>query len=112
MGGGDQIQPADVAVRIERRDPAAIQPELKIGSAVTGVKHHLVVVAQERNKLASVGECNQLIEDSTTIVASINHVTERDDHIVRLQIDGPQKRLKSNCASVDVGDCNRAGCHS
>ena len=75
------LEAADVAhlnhtrpVPHHRLMTAAVPPELKVRSPFPCVKHHLVMVARNRDKISSATRFYQLVKDAFRINASINIV--------------------------------------
>src|SRR4051812_23984328 len=71
----NEIEPPGVSVGIQCRIAAAIEPELKVGAAIPGVKHHLIVIPKNGNQSASLAESNELIEDALGVDSPIYVIT-------------------------------------
>jgi hypothetical protein len=104
VGSRDEIEPSRRAVGVQGSVTTAVQPESEIVFAVSGPKHHLVVVSQDRHKAASVGQDDQLIENALAVDATINVIAQRDDRVVRLRIDGLDECGQGGRAAVDVAN--------
>ena len=77
---------------------------------ISAVEHHLLVVAEDRDQLATTTQIDQEIENFSTVRASVDVISQRDDGVVRSGDDGFQKGFQRRCVSVDVADSDQSSC--
>jgi hypothetical protein len=97
-------QPAAVAVRIERRLPSAMHPEIEGGSRSGGVQHHFFVVAEQWNQLTLPVQGEELVQHSPTVDSSVNVVAQSDDRVVSLRLNQVEKRFESCRTAMNIAD--------
>ena len=71
---------------------------------ISAVEHHLLVVAEDRDQLATTTQIDQEIENFSTLRSTVDVVSQRDDGVVRSGDDGVENGFQSRSVSVDVAD--------
>lgn len=83
MGTGNVVAQRKPAKRLSVLSVERHEPKTQIVPAVAGVKHHLVMVAQDRDQAAVLGQRDQLVEHSFGVEAAIDLITQSNDRVVR-----------------------------
>jgi hypothetical protein len=105
----DQVDPSRRAIGIQARKPAAVHPEAEVRPALPCSQQHFFVIAQDRNKAATVAQGNQLFDHPLAVDAAVHEVAQWDKHVVRLRCNQFDQLRQGRGTAVDVSDGDGTG---
>ena len=93
---GNHIQVgATGGVRPQRLLSPELEPVTELRPVFQGVEQHLLVVAHQRDQLASTRESDQLLHGALAVRSAVDEIAEDDDDVVGPRIDQLDQRVES-----------------
>ena len=96
-------------IGIEGGIAADVHPMLKISVTVPCMEHHLVMIAKNRDEMTTIGQGNQLVENSLRVQSTVNVIAQSDNGVVWLRVDCRDESGQGDRATVNISDGDYSG---